>query len=108
MRFKSTGCLMNFNNQTENMIIETDNIPTYIGTSVLKVCCILAQEGPVNCTTLANRVGITTAGITVILDSGERAGLFKRSANPNDRRQWLAQLTEDGEELIARLQPLEV
>src|SRR5580698_5169113 len=35
---------------------------------------------------LATRTGLTTGGVTVVLDRLEKAGFVKREPNPNDRR----------------------
>ncbi len=54
---------------------------------------------------LAERVGVSRATITSLLDGLERAHLVARAAHPTDRRRLVVRLTEDGRALMARLLP---
>ncbi|MGA1982144.1 MAG: MarR family winged helix-turn-helix transcriptional regulator [Acidobacteriaceae bacterium] len=47
---------------------------------------VLDLLGPSTPGKLAECTGLTTGGVTVMLDRMERAGFVKRSPNPNDRR----------------------
>jgi len=50
---------------------------------------VLELMGPSTPGTLAACTGLTTGGVTVMLDRLEQAGFVKRSPNPNDRRSVL-------------------
>src|SRR5450755_4036808 len=50
---------------------------------------LLDVLGPVTPGKLAGSTGLTTGGVTVMLDRLEKAGLVKREPNPNDRRSVL-------------------
>src|ERR1700691_4728406 len=47
---------------------------------------LLDLLGPVTPGRLAECTGLTTGGVTVMLDRLEKAGMVKREPNPNDRR----------------------
>jgi MarR family transcriptional regulator, organic hydroperoxide resistance regulator len=53
---------------------------------------ILEALGPVTPGKLAEGTGLTTGGVTVMLDRLERAGFVRRERNPNDRRSVLVQV----------------
>ena len=48
--------------------------------------------GPVTPGKLAEATGLTTGGVTVMLDRLEKAGVVKREPNPNDRRSVLVRV----------------
>src|ERR1700753_385474 len=50
---------------------------------------ILETMGPVTPGKLAEGTGLTTGGVTVMLDRLEKAGYVKRERNPQDRRSVL-------------------
>jgi MarR family transcriptional regulator, organic hydroperoxide resistance regulator len=50
---------------------------------------LLDLLGPVTPGKLADCTGLTTGGVTVMLDRLEKAGFVKREPNPNDRRSVL-------------------
>ncbi len=53
---------------------------------------ILELLGPVTPGKLAEYTGLTTGGVTVMLDRLEKAGLVKREPNPGDRRSLLVRV----------------
>ena len=53
---------------------------------------ILDLLGPVTPKTLAEYTGLTTGGVTVLLDRLEKARLVKREPNPADRRSLLVRV----------------
>jgi DNA-binding MarR family transcriptional regulator len=53
---------------------------------------LLDLLGPVTPGKLAECTGLTTGGVTVMLDRLEKAGLVHREPNPNDRRSVLVQV----------------
>jgi len=58
-------------------------------------------------TDLAAQTDLSTSGITRIVDRLERRGLVRRELSPNDRRSWLAVLTDTGyQRLRTELRPL--
>lgn len=53
---------------------------------------LLELLGPVTPGKLAESTGLTTGGVTVMLDRLEKAGVLKREPNPNDRRSVLVRV----------------
>ncbi len=53
---------------------------------------LLDLMGPSTPGKLAERTGLTTGGVTVMLDRLEKAGLVRREPNPNDRRSVLVRV----------------
>lgn len=51
-------------------------------------------------TDLAAQTALSTSGITRVVDRLERRGLVRREAVAEDRRSWLAALTDVGNELL--------
>ncbi len=49
---------------------------------------------------LAEKMGITTGTLTVMVDRLEREGLVARQSHPTDRRSYVIVLTDRGEELF--------
>lgn len=56
--------------------------------------------------TLADRLDVTTATVTGLLDGLERAGLIERRAHETDRRARVLVPTSEGERLVASLTPI--
>jgi DNA-binding MarR family transcriptional regulator len=54
---------------------------------------------------LADRIGVTRATITGLVDTLERAGLVSRASDPKDRRRLSVGLTPRAEKLIRRVLP---
>lgn len=46
----------------------------------------LLEHGPLNAATIANRLGLTRAGVTALIDRLEAHELVARTASPGDRR----------------------
>jgi len=53
----------------------------------------IEREGPVPAGRLADATGLTSGAITAALDRLERAGLARRSHDPDDRRRVLVEIT---------------
>jgi DNA-binding MarR family transcriptional regulator len=51
---------------------------------------------------IANELGITTGGISKLVDRIEAGGYCRRLPNPADRRSSLLELTEDGKRLLTK------
>lgn len=54
---------------------------------------------------LADRIGVSRAAVTSIIDGLEVSGLVKREDDPNDRRMQVIQLTETGSSLLETMMP---
>lgn len=57
---------------------------------------ILGVHGPLRMKELAQRMGVTTGTLTVLVDRLEKNDAVKRVRNPEDRRSYLVELTEKG------------
>ena len=64
---------------------------------------ILEVAGEVTPTQLAKQSGLTTGGVTAVLDRLESARLIQRAPNPRDRRSVLVRATPEG---LALLRPI--
>jgi DNA-binding MarR family transcriptional regulator len=60
---------------------------------------------PLSPTTIAERLIVTTASVTSLLDTLERRGLVERHPDPTDRRKLLIKITPDGKALVDRFLP---
>lgn len=66
---------------------------------------VLYHKGPLLLGEVQRRILVSSGGVTYLVDRLERKGLVERRDCPNDRRARYAALTEQGEQLIARLFP---
>jgi DNA-binding MarR family transcriptional regulator len=57
---------------------------------------ILRDRGPLSPSELSERLIVTRATVTGVIDSLERRGFVRRSANPVDRRSLLVEITPAG------------
>jgi DNA-binding MarR family transcriptional regulator len=60
---------------------------------------------PLSPTTIAERLIVTTASVTSLLDTLERRGLVERRPDPADRRRLLVAITDDGLALVNQFLP---
>jgi DNA-binding MarR family transcriptional regulator len=60
---------------------------------------------PLSPTEIAERLLVTTASVTSLLDTLERRGLVTRSPDPDDRRKVLVALTSDGRQAVDAFLP---
>ncbi|HEY6013356.1 MAG TPA: MarR family transcriptional regulator [Candidatus Limnocylindrales bacterium] len=67
---------------------------------------ILRDHGPMSPSTLSDRLIVTRATVTGVLDSLERRGFVVRSANPADRRGQIAEITPAGLAVLQELRTL--
>ncbi len=67
---------------------------------------ILRDRGPMSPSALSDRMIVTRATVTGVLDSLERRGFVARSANPSDRRGQIAQITPAGRIVLQELRTL--
>jgi DNA-binding MarR family transcriptional regulator len=56
-------------------------------------------------TTIAERLIVTTASVTSLLDTLERRGLVERRPDPTDRRKLLIVITQDGKAIVDQFLP---
>src|SRR5580658_4419241 len=75
-------------------IMFNQKVADRVGLHLTDMQCInlLDLLGPVTPGKLAERTGLTTGGVTVMLDRLEKAGFVKREPNPNDRRSVLVRV----------------
>jgi DNA-binding MarR family transcriptional regulator len=60
---------------------------------------------PLSPTTIAERLLVTTASVTSLLDTLERRGLVERRPDPGDRRKLLVAITDEGLALVDQFLP---
>jgi DNA-binding MarR family transcriptional regulator len=60
---------------------------------------------PLSPTTIAQRLIVTTASVTSLLDTLERRGLVERRPDPGDRRKLLVAITDEGLALVDQFLP---
>ena len=60
------------------------------------VLSALADHGPLSPSALSDRLIVTRATMTGLLDSLERRGYLRRAPNPGDRRSLLVEITSEG------------
>ena len=62
---------------------------------------IVGHEGAIKMIQLADKLGVTTGTLTVSVDRLEAKGLLRRVPHQTDRRSYLIELTEKGQEVFA-------
>lgn len=60
---------------------------------------------PLSPTAIAERLIVTTASVTSLLDTLERRGLVERRPDPTDRRRLLIAITKDGKAIVDQFLP---
>jgi MarR family transcriptional regulator, organic hydroperoxide resistance regulator len=75
-------------------IIHNQQVADRVGLRLTDMQCINVLElmGPSTPGELARSTGLTTGGVTVMLDRLEKGGYVKRAPNPRDRRSVLVRL----------------
>ncbi len=68
-----------------------------VGLNELLACAFIAASGPRTPSEIAERLQVTTASVTELVDRLERNGLVSRIPHPTDRRKLLVMLTVEGE-----------
>src|SRR5580658_3611941 len=76
-------------------ILFNQKVADHVGLHLTDMQCVnlLDLLGPVTPGRLAECTGLTTGGVTVMLDRLEKAGIVKREPNPNDRRSVLVRVS---------------
>ena len=67
---------------------------------------ILRDHGPMSPSALGERLIVTRATVTGLVDSLERHGFVRRSANPTDRRSLVVQITPAGHAVLQELRTI--
>jgi DNA-binding MarR family transcriptional regulator len=67
---------------------------------------ILRDHGPMPPSVLSERLIVTRATVTGVIDSLERRGFVRRSANPADRRSLLVEITPAGLTVLRNLRTI--
>jgi DNA-binding MarR family transcriptional regulator len=67
---------------------------------------VLRDHGPMSPSALSERLIVTRATVTGVLDSLERRGFVERSTNPDDRRGQIVGITSDGLAVLRELRTL--
>jgi len=75
-------------------VIHNQQVADRVGLRLTDMQCINVLElmGPSTPGELARSTGLTTGGVTVMLDRLEKGGYVKRAPNPRDRRSVLVRL----------------
>jgi DNA-binding MarR family transcriptional regulator len=68
-------------------------------------CAREQGQPPLTPADIADRIGVTRATITGLIDTLERAGLVKRTPHRDDRRMTSVMITSRGEQLLAKILP---
>jgi DNA-binding MarR family transcriptional regulator len=76
-----------------------------LGQAQLQVLAHLAAHGETTLGHLAERLGITTAGLTGVADTLEARGYALRIKSTTDRRTYLLRLTDAGAAAVRSLTP---
>jgi DNA-binding MarR family transcriptional regulator len=80
---------------------------TRLSASACQTLAVLdGTEEPLSSTEIANRLLVTTASMTSLLDTLERQGLVRRVPHPSDRRKVLVEISDEGRETIDRVMPM--
>jgi DNA-binding MarR family transcriptional regulator len=64
---------------------------------------LLRDHGPMSPSALGEKLIVTRATVTGLLDSLERRGLVQRTPHPNDRRSLVVEITEEGLRILAEV-----
>jgi DNA-binding MarR family transcriptional regulator len=75
--------------------------------SASQVLAVLDGAGePLSSTEIADRLLVTTASMTSLLDTLERRALVLRVAHPSDRRKILVDITDEGRRIVDEMLPV--
>ena len=79
--------------------------PAGLGLTGALTLVVVAMAGPARPSAIAQVTGLSTGGVTLLLDRLERDGLLQRAygVDPHDRRAVIASLTEAGRRTLADL-----
>ncbi len=80
--------------------------PLHVSAAGGLVLGVLRDRGPMPPSELSERLIVTRATVTGVLDSLERRGFVRRSANPADRRSLLVEITPAGLDVLQQLRTI--
>jgi DNA-binding MarR family transcriptional regulator len=105
----ATECYANLC-RTGDLLIELHNRQTrddyQLSRSAREVLAVLEGAGePLEPTVIAQRLLITTASMTPLLDTLERRGLVRRLVHPDDRRKRLVEITSAARQIVDEFLP---
>jgi DNA-binding MarR family transcriptional regulator len=78
--------------------------PWELSPSLARALSVLARDGDLRLSALADRLRIVPRSATEVVDDLERLGLVARRADPDDRRAVLVALTTSGEQTSRAIQ----
>jgi len=106
---KATECAMNLilaadllEKRIANLLLPFDLSPA----TGLVLSVLADSETPVSPNNIADRLIISRASVTSLLDSLEKRGFVKRQPHPSDRRMLLVELTGSGRQVADRFRPI--
>lgn len=105
----ATECYVNLWRAAESLV-GLHNRYTYetfqLSPSGRDVLAVIEGAGqPLEPTVIAERLVVTTASMTSLLDNLEKRGLVQRLAHPDDRRKLLIDITPDAQAIVDQLLP---
>lgn len=103
----SFGFILNNTGRRVTQLLNLHLQPHEITTEQFSLLHRLNEQDGISQKELAKRVGKDQTNITRILDQLERKGLAIRKPNQEDRRSFLAYVTDEGRALDAILVPIE-
>ncbi|WP_167568847.1 MarR family winged helix-turn-helix transcriptional regulator [Brevibacillus migulae] len=103
----SFGFILNNSGRRITQLLNLHLQPHEITTEQFSLLRRLNEQDGISQKELAKRVGKDQTNITRILDQLERKGLAKRMPNQEDRRSFLAYVTDEGRALDDVLVPIE-
>ena len=106
---KATECAMNLVLTAELLVKRIASLiqPFNLSPATGLVLSILADsETPLSPNTIADRLIISRASVTSLLDSLEKRGFVKRQPHLTDRRMLLVELTDSGRQVANQFRPI--
>jgi DNA-binding MarR family transcriptional regulator len=106
---KATECAMNLVHTAELLekriasLIQPFNLSPATG---LVLSILADSDTPLSPNAIADRLIISRASVTSLLDSLEKRGFVKRQPHPSDRRMLLVKLTNSGRQVANQFRPI--
>jgi DNA-binding MarR family transcriptional regulator len=101
--FLNLGMLAGAVRSAVDAIVAEEGLPSMAAFNVLSV--LAGDPEPLQPSTVADRMMVTRATVTGVLDSLESRGLLRRAPHASDGRSRTVSLTRSGRRLVARLVP---
>ena len=87
----------------ENFRLRAARTVLGVGSTEMSALFFLFVEGTSTPTEVANRLQITTASVTELVERLSRAGLARRAPHPHDRRKVVLSLTETAQQQVGEM-----